>query len=269
MKTYLATGGAGSLGKILVDKIILAGDKVRVYDINEAALASLHYPLPQITKIYGYVQDYTRLHYAMIGVDYCIHTAALKNLEVTEDNVPELNRTNIMGTENVARAAKECGVKAAVLISTDKCVQPKSAYGASKLCAEHLWRWAARHQTNTRFITLRSGNFIKSAGNVFELWDQQFARGEPLTLTDKAMKRYFIDTEKVADIILKLAEVGENGQTIIPKMREDSLMDIAMERYPGCTFRTIGKRHGEKERESLMTDDEIVVSETEDWMVIA
>jgi UDP-N-acetylglucosamine 4,6-dehydratase len=268
-KVFLVTGGAGSLGREIVDILIKSGQKVRAMDISESGLAALHYPESQFTRIYGDVRDYTRVHYAMRGCDVVIHTAAMKNLDITEGDVPELNRTNITGTENVAKAAIECGVECAVLISTDKAVYPASAYGASKLSAERVWIWASRTQTRTRFVTFRSGNFKQSAGNVFEVWSRQAARGEPLTVTDPDMERYFIDTRKAAGIICGIPAWAANGDTVIPKMRIEKILDLLTGQFPGCTYRLTGCRPGEKRTERLMTDDEQVTWENEEVQVIS
>ena len=268
-KVFLVTGGAGSLGREIVDILIKQGHKVRCFDNNEAGLASLSYSNIQFTRIYGDVRDYPRVHYAMRGCDCVIHCAAMKNLDVTEGDVPELNRTNITGTENVAKAAIECGVECAILISTDKAVYPASAYGASKLSAEWVWRWAHRTQDRTRFITFRSGNFKQSAGNVLEVWQRQKDRGESPTITDPDMERYFIDTRKAAGIVCSLPKWAKGGDTVIPKMRLEKILDLLEEQHPGTSYRLIGCRAGEKKAERLTTDDEQVIWENEEVQVVA
>jgi len=183
----------------------------------------------------------------------------MKNLDITEGDVPELNRTNITGSENVAKAATECGVDCCILISTDKAVYPSSAYGASKLSAEWIWKWAGKIQDKTRFVIFRSGNFKQSAGNVLEVWDRQCKAGESLTITDPDMERYFIDTRKAAEVVAGIPEWAKGGDTIIPKMRLQKILDLMQEQFPGCMYRVTGIRSGEKKMERLMTEDEHVV----------
>ena len=269
VSTYLVTGGAGSLGKEIVDILIKQRHKVRAMDISESGLAAMRYPESQFTRIYGDIRDYTRVHYAMRDCDIVIHTAAMKNLDITEGDVPELCLTNISGTVNVAKAAAECGVDCAILISTDKAVYPASAYGASKLLAEWIWRWAGRTQMRTRFVTFRSGNFKQSAGNVFEVWQRQREKGESLTITDPEMERYFIDTRKAAEIVCSLPGFSSSGDTVIPKMRMEKILDMMFEQFPGCTYRTIGSRAGEKKAERLTTDDERVIWENGEVQVVS
>jgi FlaA1/EpsC-like NDP-sugar epimerase len=205
----------------------------------------------------------------MRGCGCVIHTAAMKNLDITEGDVPELCLTNITGTVNVAKAAIECGVECAILISTDKAVYPSSAYGASKLLAEWIWRWAGKTQGRTRFITFRSGNFKQSAGNVLEVWQRQHDRGESLTITDPDMERYFIDTRKAAEIVCGIPEYAANGDLVVPKMQIQKIMDLLAEQFPGCSYRLIGCRAGEKKAERLMTDDEQVIWENEEVQVVS
>lgn len=270
MKTYLITGAAGSLGKEIVDILIQRGEKVRAMDINEAGLAALcnKYPDNQFTHIYGDVRSYSRVHYAMRGCDHVIHTAAMKNLDITEGDVPELNLTNVKGTENIAKSAIECGIDCAVLVSTDKAVSPSSAYGASKLLAEETWKWAGRTQMRTRFSIFRSGNFKQSAGNVLELWDRQFVAGVPLTITDVRMERFFIDTRAAAELVSDMPSWTANGDIVIPKMNRFNMLDLMLSEYPDAEYVTIGSRSGEKLEEKLMTENEKVRFENDKVVVV-
>lgn len=272
MTVYLVTGGAGSLGKEIVDLLILAGQKVRAFDNNESGLAELvtkHSP-ELFTAVYGDVRDYTRLHYAMTGVDIVIHAAAMKNLDITESNAPEMILTNVNGSANVARAAAELGIDCCLLISTDKAAEPRSAYGASKLLAEQVWtKCYARQGRRTRFVVFRSGNFRRSAGNVLELWDRQVASGQSPTITDPDMERYFIDTRKAAGIVVDATHWAKNGDIVIPKMKLYKILDLLQEQHPGTTFRLIGKRSGEKTLERLTTADEHVVWQNDEVFVVS
>jgi UDP-N-acetylglucosamine 4,6-dehydratase len=252
--TVLITGGAGSLGKILALYYAGTGHTVRVLDINEGELASLDHP--GVRKLYGSVCSPERLALAMNGVDLCIHTAALKNLDVSEYNVEDLVATNIQGTLNVARAAMDAGVRAAVFISTDKAVEPTTAYGASKQMGERIWLWANRVSRASKFVVFRSGNFWQSKGNVFEVWKRQVAVGGPLTVTHPDMKRYFIRIDRAVELIAQAVRQADGGDIIVPHMPEHQIGDLAREMFPGVPIRVTGLRPGEKMVERLMTDDE-------------
>jgi UDP-N-acetylglucosamine 4,6-dehydratase len=269
MKTYLVTGGTGSLGSILCSKIIEQGDKVRALSHNEPKLAAMKtlYPEKQFTGIYGDIRNHTRVNFACRDVDYILHTAAMKNLVVTEGNVPELYLTNITGTQNIVVSAIEQGVRKAIFMSSDKAVSPSSAYGTSKQSGEWLWRWGSKIQKETAFLILRSGNFLESAGNVFELWKKQVSEGKPLTLTHIDMKRHFVPTEKVADILLTMIRDGDNGDLVVPKMTEYYMRDLLKDRYPCNEYIVTGLRPGEKLTEELTYDNEYIIQETEDYYI--
>jgi UDP-N-acetylglucosamine 4,6-dehydratase/5-epimerase len=266
MTTILVTGGAGSLGKIVCEKL-LTRYKVRAMDINESELASMNYDERTFTPIYGDIRDYARVNFAAIGCDYIIHTAAMKNLVVTEKNIPEINKTNILGTENVMEAAIAQKVKAAVMMGTDKAVDSCSAYGVSKSAAEWIWHHGGQITDKTRFFVVRSGNFWKSSGNVFEIWDKLYAQGKPLPLTDKRMMRYFIKTEDVADLLINSLQFGRTGDILIPEMQEYNLYELLTNLYPNAKIEITGSRSGERLAHNLVAEDESLVSKCDGYSI--
>jgi UDP-N-acetylglucosamine 4,6-dehydratase len=268
LKTCLVTGGAGSLGKIICQKLLLKDYKVRCMDINESALATISCSdESRFTAIYGDIRDYTRVNFAMTGCDYVIHTAAMKNLNVTEKNIPEINKTNISGTENVMESAIQQKVKSAVMIGTDKAVDSTSAYGVSKSAAEWLWTHGGRISDYTKFFIVRSGNFWISAGNVFEVWDKLYAQGEPLPLTDSRMMRYFIKTDDVADLVINSLSFGKTGDIIVPKMQEYNMKELLDKMYPNAEISITGSRTGECLSHNLINIDEILVSDNNSYSI--
>jgi UDP-N-acetylglucosamine 4,6-dehydratase len=253
-KTVLITGGAGSLGRTLALYYAGTGHTVRVLDINEGDLAALDHP--GVRKLYGSICSPDRLALAMKGADICIHAAAMKNLDIAEYNVEDLVATNIQGTLNVARAAMDAGVPVSIFISSDKAVEPTTAYGASKQMGERIWLWANRVSKTARFMIFRSGNFEQSKGNVFEVWKRQAAAGGPLTITHPEMKRYFIRIDRAAELIAGMPDQARGGDIVIPYMVEQQIGDLARTTFPGVEIRRTGLRPGEKMAERLMTDDE-------------
>lgn len=271
--TFLITGGAGSLGKALVKKLVQDNNIVRVLDNNESALAALNYPRIRVRRIYGDITDYENLLEATRGVDYVIHAAALKNLEIAEYNVEQLTQVNIMGTIRVARAAAECGCKAAIFISSDKAILPSTAYGATKQMSEKIWRWRSRIHKQPVFSIIRPGNFLESTGNVFEVWRQQLAESKPLTITDTRMERYFIETGDVADLILEMCLWAQQGDIVIPTMQKYTMDDMInrlglKDKRKKWSMEFIGKRPGEKLVERLMSEDETIVKREKHYMVV-
>lgn len=271
MKQILITGAAGSLGKVLVDKYLRNGYTVRAYDNNEAALAQLKTNFPDIRAVYGSITDHNRLEQAMVDVDLVVSAAAMKNLVITEDNPKETIETNIIGTYNVATAAKLQKVKKAIIISSDKAVESVSLYGHTKLVGESLWLWSNRHSQDTMFSIIRSGNFRESQGNVFEVWDRQIKCGPYITLTDPQMERYFISMDDITKFVILVEELMQGGEIFIPKMELCNIHDFAKEyaHEHGCGIEIVGARAGEKLIEKLYTQEESTrIKDHEDYMVI-
>ena len=258
MSTVLVTGAAGSLGCIITKMCVERGDTVRAYDINEAGLADLKGKHDSIRVIYGDITDRERLKFAMRGVDTVIHTAALKNISITEKNPEQTIKTNVQGTLNVAMAAINNDVCKAIFISSDKAVDSVLIYGDSKALGEKIWKWAHSIGGSTIFSTIRSGNFWESSGNVFETWAKQEANGENITLTDNYMKRFFIKTKEIAKLVFDVEQVMTGGEIFIPNMKLYYMQSLAKEyaRRAGTEIEIIGIRGGEKLKEELFTTAE-------------
>lgn len=255
----LITGGAGSLGYILTRLYVEHGHTVRVYDINEAGLADLKQKHGNnIRAIYGDITDRNRLEFAMRGVDTVIHTAAIKNIIISESNVEQTIKTNINGTLNVAMSAITLGIKKSIFISSDKSVESVLIYGDTKSIGEKIWRWAYSISTDTIFSTIRSGNFWESCGNVFETWDRQTKDSTKITLTDPLMERYFIHTVDIAKFVLCVENIMQGGEIYIPKMELHNMRDLAKKHAEkhGCEIEIIGAREGEKPIEKLWSQHE-------------
>lgn len=251
----MITGAAGSLGRELT-RTLSDEHTVRALDNHESGLAALKGD--NVRLLLGNINDRERLDFALQGCDICIHTAAYKNIETTEYSLEQCFRTNIDGTINVAKACMAAGVKKAVLVSSDKAVEPISAYGVSKNAQERVWLWAARVFKGCDFVTGRFGNFIGSSGSCFEVWDRQKDAGEKITVTSTDATRYFIEIADVVNFIIKIMDIGENGRVYIPKMQEKSIYSLALE-HTGCKLGEIsitGLREGEKLHEELYSGHE-------------
>ena len=255
-RTILVTGGAGSLGRILVKQLLqFPIHALRAYDINEHSLFMLEEEVrdKKLRTCVGDVRDYQRLKDAFDGVDICIHTSAYKNLMLTEENPSEVLSVNITGTQNVIRCAKYSKTKQVVNISTDKVCSPESIYGLSKAVAERLILHASATNRHTDYYNVRLPNLRPSAGSVFELWAKQKAENKPIELTDVGMKRYFMDIERAGEFIIKSLTFADTGSTVIPKCTEHAMIDLAREYGE---VKIIGIRPHEKLREELMTEQE-------------
>jgi UDP-glucose 4-epimerase len=215
----------------------------------------------------GDVRDYDSLYQSMRGVDYVFHAAALKQVPSCEFYPMEAVRTNVMGTENVMNAATACGVKRAVILSTDKAVYPINAMGISKAMAEKLMVAKARVQQEgeTVFCATRYGNVMASRGSVIPLFVSQLKTGKPLTVTDPKMTRFLMSLEDSVDLVLYAYEHGQQGDIFVQKAPASTVSDLAQalkEIFGKKTeIRTIGTRHGEKLYESLISREEMAHAE--------
>ncbi|KKM22425.1 hypothetical protein LCGC14_1625470 [marine sediment metagenome] len=252
-KTVFLTGGTGSLGHALVELIakkftprkviIFSRDELKQHEMNQ------QYDFPWLRYFLGNVRDAKRVSDVMTGVDYVVHAAALKQIPSIEYNPTEGVKTNVTGTMNVIDACVANGVKKAVLISTDKAVHPVNLYGATKLTAEKLFL-AANNFNKTRFSFVRYGNVLNSRGSVIEFFVKLKEQGvKEFPITDMIMTRFWITLEDAAELVLRALKSSE--QKIIPRLPSMGMADVARAIDPGCTFKVIGVRPGEKLHEAL------------------
>ena len=256
-KTVLVTGGAGSIGSEVTKNILSFPVKsVRVLDIDEHALFQLRRVIKdsRLRLLLGSILDKDRLDLASNGVDIIIHTAAIKNIEISEYNPIETIDTNINGTVNLIKMVIKNKPKIFLNISTDKAVNPSTLYGSTKQLSEKLVGWARNHIPSTKFSTIRFGNVFESRGNVFEIWEEEKKNNKPLSVTDPKMKRYFIHIHDVVDFIFECMLISKKGLIFVPKMKSYKIKDIASK--ISSKQKIIGIRSGEKIEEALLSDQE-------------
>ena len=169
-KKILITGGTGSLGKALI-KRLNKNNTIIVYSRDEGKQALEFGHDPSIIRIIGDIRDFDKLNITLKRQkpDYIIHTAALKRIDDMEFHPDECIKTNINGSENVARAALENNIEKCILVSTDKACQPVNVYGSSKFMAERIFTNYDYHSTDTIFASVRYGNVIASRGSFVPL----------------------------------------------------------------------------------------------------
>ena len=257
-KSILITGGAGSLGNILTEKLLTYPIKqVRVLDINEHALFQVKRKFndKRLRILFGSITDLDRIEMACNGIDIIIHAAALKNIEITEFNAIDTVDINVNGTLNVVKTAIKKEPKIFLNVSTDKVTNSTTLYGATKEIGERLTTWAAIHFQTTKFLSVRFGNIMETRGNVFEVWKQESKNNQPLSITDPKMKRFFWHSDEAANFILECLHIGKQGDIIIPKMKLYKIKELA-DRI-STKQKIIGLRPGEKSEETLITNDEL------------
>lgn len=270
-KTILITGGAGSVGSALTQKILeYPVRSVRVLDIDEHALFKLKRVAndSRLRLLLGSILDKDRIEMAGNEVDIIFHTAAIKNIEISEFNPIETVDININGTINLIKMSMKNKPQKFINISTDKAVEPSTLYGTTKQLGELLTSWAGEHLYDiTKFATVRLGNIIESRGNVFEIWENENKENQPLSLTDPEMKRYFFHIDEAMEFILECLPYVKRGEILIPKMKSYKIKDLASN--ISKTQKTIGIRQGEKLEEILITDKEKKLSvETEKMWIV-
>ena len=256
-KTVLITGGAGSIGSALTKKLLeFPVRAVRVLDVNEHALFLLKRSVNdrRLRPFLGSILDQERVDMASNNVDIIIHTAAVKNIEITEFNPIETIEVNTIGTVNLIKTAIKIKPKKFLNISTDKAVEPTTLYGTTKQLSERLTSWAGATSITTKFATIRFGNVIESRGNVFEIWQNELKNNKPLSITDQSMRRYFFHLDEAVDAILESLPLIDKGEIIVPKMKVYSIKDLASKISKNHIV--IGKRQGEKIFEVLLSKTE-------------
>ena len=256
-KIILITGGSGSIGSYLVKKLLEYPVKsIRVLDINEYSMFKLKRSLnhKKVRFLLGSILDKERLELAAKGVDFIIHAAALKNIEITEYNPIETIDVNTNGLVNLIKMSMKNKPKRFLNISTDKAVKPTTLYGATKLLSEKLVSWAGINLQPTKFGTIRLGNIIESRGNVFEIWEEEKNEKKPLSITDPLMKRYFMHIDDASNFILESLFMINTGEIIIPKMKKFKIKELALK--ISSKHKIIGIREKEKLEEILLTDAE-------------
>lgn len=256
-QTILITGGAGSVGTYLTKKFLEFPVKaVRVFDINEHGLFQLGRTIKdkRLRLLLGDILDEDRLELAGDGVDIVVHAAAIKNLEISEYNPIETIDTNVNGTVNLIKMVMKTKPKKFLNISTDKAADPTTLYGTTKQLSERLISWAGVHLSKTKFASIRFGNVFESRGNVFEVWEEEKKNNKPISITDPAMKRYFFHINDATNFILECLPLVKKGYIFVPKMKKYSVKELASR--VSKKQKIIGKRHGEKLSEFLVSDEE-------------
>lgn len=243
-KILLITGGTGSLGSILVERLLKEDIKeVRVYSRDEFKQAEMarHLNDKRITYWLGDVRNLERLVEACDSVDIIIHIAAMKRMDQSSHNTFEVADINIQGTKNVMIAGKNC--KKIIFVSTDKAYHAENVYGASKFIAERIVL-----ADKKKGIVWRFGNFIGSRGSVWEIFKEQKEKRIPLTITNLNASRFVIDMKKVCDYILSNVKPG----LYYPKkLKIMTVGEIADEIAHGFRWEIVGLREGEKMHEAF------------------
>nr|WP_086909627.1 nucleoside-diphosphate sugar epimerase/dehydratase [Paraburkholderia hospita] len=273
-RVVMVTGAGGSIGSELCRQILrFEPAQLIAFDMSEYAMYRLteelceHFPNLQLVPVIGDAKDTLRLDQVMSRhTPYIVfHAAAYKHVPLMEEqNAWQAVRNNVLGTYRVARAAIRHDVKHFVLISTDKAVNPTNVMGASKRLAEMACQALQQTSTRTQFETVRFGNVLGSAGSVIPKFQEQIAKGGPVTVTHAEITRFFMTIPEASQLVLQASSMGLGGEIFILEMGEPvKIVDLARDliRLYGFSDEQIsveftGLRPGEKLYEELLADDE-------------
>ena len=272
-KVVLVSGGGGSIGAELCRQIAALGvERLMVFERSEYNLYAIErelretHPHLNLHGVIGDVCDRVAVEHAFSRFRPAVvfHAAAYKHVPVLQSQAREAVRNNVLGTAEMIAAAERHGCGAFVLISTDKAVRPSSVMGATKRVAELICE-SRNRRAGTRFITVRFGNVLGSAGSVVPLFREQIARGGPVTVTHPDARRYFMTIPEACQLILLAGAVGEGGEIFVLDMGEPINITYLAEqmirlsgREPGEDIHIVytGLRPGERLNEELFHADE-------------
>ncbi len=267
-KIICITGGTGSFGQAIVERFLkLPVKEIRIFSRDEKKQHDMRKKFnDERLKFYlGDVRQMDSLKDVMEDVDFVFHAAALKQVPSCEFFPLEAVKTNILGTENVLSAAIAAGVKKVICLSTDKAAYPINAMGISKAMMEKVMIARAVTSQNTVICGTRYGNVLASRGSVIPLFIEQIKAGEPLTVTDPQMTRFFMTLEEAVELVLYAFEHGEAGDIFVQKAPASTIGQLAQalkELYAqDHDITIIGTRPGEKSYETLLTREEYAAAQ--------
>ena len=262
-KIFLITGGTGSFGNAVLRRLLKTNIKeIRILSRDEKKQYDLRKKInDDRLKLYlGDIRNFHSVMDATKNVDYIFHAAALKQVPSCEFFTMEAVNTNIIGAENITKAAEASNVKKCIMLSTDKAVYPINAMGLSKAMMEKIMIAKSRN-SKTIFCATRYGNVMGTRGSVIPLFIEQIQKKIPITITNEKMTRFLMSVDQSVDLVLYALKNARNG-------------DIFVQKSPACTItnlvkgleillkkridtKTVGVRHGEKIHETLVSSQEM------------
>ena len=292
-KKVMVTGGGGSIGGELARQICRFGPKSLILlDHNENSIFHINLELEgkclrvgeeagaemEIVPVVADIRNRDKMNkiFKKYRPEVVFHAAAHKHVPMMEYHPDEAVMNNIIGTKNVAELAEKYGVERAVMLSTDKAINPTSVMGASKRVAEMVVKdmgsrkakveeRMTESKNKTKFVAVRFGNVLETKGSVVPMFKQQIAEGGPVTVTDREIKRYFMTLPEASQLVIQAGALGRGGEVFVLDMGKPvKMLDLAkqMIRLSGyelgedIEIKIIGLRPGEKLFEELMTEEE-------------
>jgi len=265
-KKILITGGTGSLGRALTERLLESNvETIRILSREEWKQEQMREELndKRLRFLIGDVRDMERLRMALEDIDIVFHAAALKHVHIAEYNPFEAVKTNVYGSQNLIDVCLEKGVETAIAIGTDKAVSALNTYGATKFLMERLFisanYYKGKHKI--KFICVRYGNVLGSRGSLVPKIVGQINEGKKITITDPNMTRFNITMNEALELILSAYKHGTGGEVFIPKLKaykvgdvKDAIVELLKAKNE---IEKISVRPGEKNHEILINQDEL------------
>lgn len=266
-KNILVTGGTGSFGhQIVRDLLPLNPACIHIYSRDEKKqyeMAMSYQKYNNIRFNIGDVRNLERTRDAMRGIDIVYNAAALKQVPNCEYAPYEAVETNIIGANNVRRAAIEAGVKTVVSISTDKAVKPVNVMGMTKAIQERIMLDPTYANGKTKFVCVRYGNVMGSRGSVIPLFFDYITKGLPIPITHPDMTRFQLTLKEAVQLVLWATVKGETGDLWVQKMPAARITELGQTLAYGISgkndypMKIVGMRPGEKMHEVLVSEEEM------------
>ena len=263
----LITGGTGSFGKAVLDKLILSSfSEIHIFSRDEKKQDDLRrlYNNKKIKFILGDVRDFNSINNALRNIDYVFHAAALKQVPSCEIFPLEAYKTNVLGANNVIEASINQKVKKTIFLSTDKAVFPINAMGLSKAMMERLVISKANSlkKSETVLAITRYGNVMNSRGSVIPLFLEQIENDKPITVTNPKMTRFLMTLDEAVSLVLFALKNSKQGDIFVQKSKSSNILTLAEAiklhfNKPNHKVQIIGIRKSEKLHESLLNTEEL------------
>lgn len=283
-RSILVTGAGGSIGSELCRQLTLCDPaKIVLIDHSELALYNILKELNDIAPnlpvvpILGSVcqAELVRDVLSQHDIDIVLHAAAYKHVPLVQMNAVEGVRNNVLGTKTVAEESGRAGVERFILVSSDKAVRPTSIMGATKRMAEQVVQDLATRSKHTRFSMVRFGNVMGSSGSVIPLFEEQIARGGPVTVTDRRVTRFFMTVSEAVRLVLLAGSFARGGDVFVLDMGEPvPILNVARQMIEGAGYsvrdennpdgeieiQLTGLRPGEKLHEELLIGSDMLTT---------
>ena len=272
MKRIMITGGSGYIGRHLIHELLDRYEDIEIFSMSrsEAEISQLLNACGQKDKnkrlriIMSDIRDKEAVCVYLRNMDTLIHLAALKRVDLCEDECHEAVTTNVLGTMNLL---DNFHGDTFISMSTDKAVEPANCYGASKMIAERLvLEQARKRENNRRYMIVRSGNVLSSTGSVIDIWQHQIKEYNEITITHPEMMRFITSVEGVVRLYIAVLEKGENGKIYFTPRGESVIIGEMASKFikqygnENTKIRYIGLRPGERMTEKMrsLTEDNCV-----------